>query len=76
MSQFNGRLSFHFKELKDLRQHNLLSEACEMNTAVGLLQIKLQSLGTELNFPKVQLRPLVCQLDFLNPPSKESRKGW
>lgn len=77
MSQFNARLSFHFKEPKDLRQHNLLSEACEMNTVVGLLQTKLQSSGTELNFPKVQLWPLVCQLDFpaellcLTPHSKE-----
>lgn len=55
MSQFNARLSFHFKEPKDLRQHNLLSEECEMNTSGGLLQIKLWSLGTELNLPKVQL---------------------
>lgn len=56
---------YHSISKKDLRQHNLLSEACEMNTAVGLLQIKLWSLGTELNSPKVHLWPLVCQLDFL-----------
>lgn len=64
MSQFNAGVSFHFKELKDLRKHNLLSEQCEMNIVVVSLETKLQSLDTELNFLKVQLRLLVCHLYF------------
>lgn len=64
MSQFNARVSFHFKELKDLRKHNLLSEQCEMNTVVVSLETKLQNLDTELNFSKVQQQLLVCQLYF------------
>lgn len=64
MSQFNARVSFHFKELKDLRKNNLLSEQCEMNTVVVSLETKLQSLDTELNFSKVQQQLLVCQLYF------------
>jgi len=64
MSQFNARVSLHFRELKGLRKYNLLSEQCEMNIVVGLLEIKLQSLDTEVNFFKVQTRLLVCHLYF------------